>query len=235
MKGPDMRLHHTATIALAGCGLLLTLAACGNSTSSTSDVTFADLVALSYSSSDIQENGSQRPLATETPITLTFTEDGISVNAGCNTLFGGATIDDGRLTASSALASSMMMCEEPLMLQDEWLSAFMNASPQITTSEDTLTLTTDNSSIEFTVVENIGTFDTPIYGPEEMPKVQALCDTLVADGATTDQARAAAEDRGYVFRIIKEDGESFAATMDSNPGRLNVEVKGGIITVCNPG
>ena len=230
-----MRLHHAATIALTGCGLLLTLAACGNSTSSTSDVTFQDLVALSYSSSVIQENGYQRPLATETPITLTFTEDGISVNAGCNTIFGSATINDGRLAASSPLASSMMMCEEPLMLQDEWLTAFINASPEITTSEDTLTLTTDNSSIEFTVVENIGLYDTPIYGPEELPKVQALCDTLVADGATTDQARSAAEDRGYVFRIVKEDDESFAATMDLNPGRLNVEIEGGIITVCNPG
>jgi heat shock protein HslJ len=230
-----MHLHHTATTALAGCGLLLTLAACGNSTTGTSDVTFADLVALSYSSSDIQENGSQRPLATDTPITLTFTEDGISVNAGCNTLFGSAAIEDGRLTASTPLASSMMMCEEPLMLQDEWITAFINAAPQITTSEDTLTLTTDNSSIEFTVVETIGLYDTPIYGPEELPNVQALCDTLVADGATTDQARAAAEDRGYVFRIIKEEGESFPATMDSNPGRLNVEIDGGIITACNPG
>ena len=230
-----MRIHHTATIALAGSGLLLTLAACGNSTSSTSDVTFEDLVALSFSSSDIQENGSQRALATDTPITLTFTEDGISANAGCNTLFGSAAIKDGRLTASTPLASSMMMCEEPLMLQDEWLTAFINAAPQITTSEDTLTLTTDNSSIEFTVVETIGLYDTPIYGPEELPNVQALCDTLVADGATTDQARAATEDRGYVFRIIKEDGESFPATKDLNPGRLNVEIEGGIITACNPG
>ncbi len=230
-----MRMHRAATIALAGGGLLLTLTACGNATSGTSDVTFADLVALSYSSSDIQENGSQRALATETPITLTFTEDGISVNAGCNTLFGSAAIEDGRLTASSPLASSMMMCEEPLMLQDEWLIAFLNASPQITTSEDTLTLTTDNSSIEFTVVETIGLYDTPIYGPEELPNVQALCDTLVAAGATTDQVRAAAEDQGYVFRIIKEDGESFPATMDLNPGRLNVEIEGGVITACSPG
>lgn len=230
-----MRLHHTATIALAGCGLLLTLAACGNSTSGTSGVTFEDLVALSYISSDIQENGSQRPLATETPITITFTEDGISVNAGCNTLFGSVTIEDGRLTASSALASSMMMCEEPLMLQDEWLTAFLNESPQITTSEGTLTLTTDSSAIEFTMVETIGLNDTPVYGPEELPKVQILCDTLVADGATTEQARAAAENQGYVFRVIKEDGESFPATMDSNPGRLNVEIEGGIITVCSPG
>jgi heat shock protein HslJ len=235
MKGSDMRLHHAATIALAGCGLLLSLAACGNSTSSTSDVTFEELVALSFSSSDIQEDGSQRPLATETPITLAFTEDGISVNAGCNTLFGSADIDDGRLIASSPLASSMMMCEEALMLQDEWLTAFFNASPQITTSEDTLTLTTDDSSIEFTVVETIGMYDTPIYGPEELPKVQTLCDTIVADGATTDQGRAAAEDRGYVFRIIKEDDESFPATMDSNPGRLNVEIEDGVIKVCNPG
>lgn len=230
-----MRLHRTATIALAGCGLLLSLAACGNSTSSTSDVTLQELVALSFSSSDIQEDGSQRPLATETPITLAFTEDGISVNAGCNTLFGSAAIVDGRLTASSPLASSMMMCEEPLMLQDEWITAFFNASPQIARSEDTLTLTTDDSSIEFTVVETIGMYDTPIYGPEELQNVQTLCNTLVADGATTDQARAAAEGRGYAFRITKEDGESFPATMDLNPGRLNVEIEGGIITGCNPG
>jgi heat shock protein HslJ len=235
MKGSHMRLRHAATVAIAGCAIPLILASCGNSTSGTNDVVFADLVSLSFSSTDTREGGEQRPLASETPITLTFTEDGISVNAGCNTLFGEATINDGRLTASSTLASTMMMCEEPLMQQDEWLTTFFNASPQITSSDNTITLTTDDSSIAFTVVETIGMYDTPIYGPEEFPKVQALCDTLVADGATTQEAQTAAENQGYVFRIIMEDGESFPATMDSNPGRLNVEITNGIVTACNPG
>jgi heat shock protein HslJ len=230
-----MRRGQATGIVLVGALLPLILGACGNSSSGADDVTFDDVVALTYSSTDVQENGSARALASEAPITLTFTEDGISMNAGCNTLFGGATIEDSRLTVSPALASSMMMCEDALMQQDEWLTAFVNAAPRITKSDDTLTLTTEDSSIEFQVVETIGMYDTPIYGPEELPNVQAMCDRLVADGATMDEARAAAEDRGYVIRITSEDGESLPATMDANPGRLNVELEGGIVTGCTAG
>jgi heat shock protein HslJ len=232
-----MRIRRATGIAFIGACLPLILGACGTSTpsSSGSDVTFDDVVALTFTSTNVQENGASRPLASEAPITLSFTEDGISMNAGCNTLFGGATIDAGRLSVSPALASSLMMCEDPLMEQDEWLTAFLNASPRIMKSDDTLTLTTDDSTIEFELLETIGMFDTPMYGPEELPRVQALCDQLVADGATVEEARAAAENQGYIFRITSEDGESLPATMDANPGRLSVDVEGGIVTTCTAG
>lgn len=56
--------------------------------------------------------------------------------------------------------------------------------------------------------ENIGMYDTPIYVPEELPEVRALCDTLAADGATIDQACAAAGHQDDVSRSIVEHGES---------------------------
>jgi hypothetical protein len=51
-------------------------------------------------------------------------------------------------------------------------------------------------------------YDTPIYVPEELPEVRALCDTLAADGATIDQACAAAGHQDDVSRSIVEHGES---------------------------
>ncbi len=230
-----MGIRQGSSVAFVGACLLLVGTACGNTSPSGGDVTFEDVVELTFTSANVQENGVPRALASEAPITLTFTQDGISLTAGCNTLFGGAAIEAGRLTVSPALASSMMMCEDALMQQDEWLTAFLNASPKVTKSDDTLTLTTDDSAIEFELLETMGMYDTPIYGPEELPNVQALCDQLVADGATVEEARAAAEDRGYIFRITSEDGEPLPTRTDANPGRLSVDLEGGIVTGCTAG
>jgi heat shock protein HslJ len=222
-------------IVFVGACLSLSLVACGDSSSTDDVVTFDDVVALTFTSTSVQEDGAQKPLASEAPITLSFTEDGISLNAGCNTLFGEATIESGRLTLVSALASSLMMCDDTLMRQDEWLTAFISASPQITKADDTITLTSDDSTIQFQILETVGIYDTPIYGPEELPNVQAMCDRLVANGATVEEGRAAAEDQGYIIRIVGQDGESRAAILDANPGRLNLDVVNGIITSCSAG
>lgn len=230
-----MRQGRSASIMVAGVGFAMMVMGCGNSSSTADEVTLEDVDALTFTSISVQENGTAKPLASQAPISLTFTPDGISVNAGCNTLFGEAAIDSGRLVVTSTLASSLMMCEDPLMRQDEWLTAFLGNSPRITKSDNTITLTTDDSSIEFELLETIGMYDTPIYGSDELPNVQALCDRLVADGATVEEGRAAAEDRGYIFRIVSEDGESRPATKDFNPGRLNLRIEGGIITSCFAG
>jgi heat shock protein HslJ len=127
----------------------LALTACGETDASGGDVSLEQLEGSGYSSTEIREDGADRPLASDVPITLTFTEDGISANAGCNTLFGGVSITDNRLIVNQALASSMMMCDEALMDQDQWLNSILTGSPRISVTDDVLTLETEDTTITF--------------------------------------------------------------------------------------
>ena len=54
-------------------------------------------------------------------------------------------------------------------------------------------------------------------------------------GLTEDEARAIADENILDWRTVRVDGESFAVTEDFNPGRLNFEIDGGVITVVTLG
>ena len=85
-------------------------------------------------------------------ITMNFLDDGVSVNAGCNTMSGGYEITDGTFVAGQ-FAMTMMACEEALMDQDTWLSEFLASSPTIALDGSTLTLTSEESTITLDEIE----------------------------------------------------------------------------------
>lgn len=202
---------------------------------STSAVEFAELLALTFTSQSVTEDGAAVTLASDAPVTLTFSEDTVSAKAGCNTHFGTATITDGQLVIDGQLASTMMACDQALMDQDAWLAAFLMSGPQVGRDGDLLTLESPTVTMTFAPVETVGMYDTPLHGPEAFEVVQAMCDDLVASGASVDEARATAEVEGYVLRIVKQDGEFGPATMDLNPGRLNLTVEQDVVTGCTAG
>lgn len=230
MEAP--RITGILTAALA---TTLLLGACGGSDEASPETTLDDVFAMTFASTSVREGDGERALASDMPITISFTEDGISATAGCNTLFGAATIDAGTLTIPGQLASTMMACDDALMAQDSWLAAFLASSPKIVRSGETLTLRSADTVIEFDVMDTAGMFDTPVFGPEELPKAQGLCDELLAQGATVEQARAAAENQGYIFRIASQDGESFPTASDSNPGRIRIDVVDDVVIGCVAG
>ena len=97
-------------------------------------------------------SGEERPLAST--LTLTFTADGVSARAGCNTMFGPVTLDGATLTTTSPLGMTMMACDPALMDQDQWIADFLSSRPAwkrdganlILTSADTVLVLTDASS-----------------------------------------------------------------------------------------
>lgn len=189
----------------------------------------------SFTSTSITEAGVERALAGPEPVTLAVVDGGISVQAGCNTLFGGASIDAGVLTIDGVLASTMMACEPELMDQDQWLAQFLSSSPTVTVTDTELTLTSGDTVMTLTPVETVGLYDTPLPEAGDAEAVTALCEELVAAGATVDEATARGESAGHVLRIVKQDGEPLPATMDFNPGRLNLVVEGDVVTGCSAG
>lgn len=89
-----------------------------------------------------------RDLVANTSISLTFTEDSVSLNAGCNTLFGAASIDGTELVVPQ-LASTRKLCEPPLGEQDTWLTTFITSRPTIERKDDNLWLSHDDTVIDF--------------------------------------------------------------------------------------
>ena len=121
------RLIGTAALPV----VVLLLAACAAASGAAED----DLVGRSFESTDVEGH----TLVEGTVITLIVSSDGVSANAGCNTLFGDATWDDGVLRMPQA-ASTMMACDPALMDQDQWLGALLESSPPYELDGDTLTL-----------------------------------------------------------------------------------------------
>jgi heat shock protein HslJ len=132
---------HRGILSVVALIAALALSACGSAGSSAGAPTYTDLVDRVFIDS-----------STQPPIEMTFLADSFAVNAGCNTLAGGATITDGVFTLDGPLASTKMACEESLMQRDDELAQFLASSPTVTLDGATLTMTSGDSS--FTFVES---------------------------------------------------------------------------------
>ena len=105
-----------------------------------------DLAGSTYTSTRVWGHD----LAEGSRVTLTFTEEGISADAGCNTMTGPATWEGETLEVEGPLASTMMACEDPLMEQDTWVSQFLGSSPGLEVDGDELTLGDDSTGMTLT-------------------------------------------------------------------------------------
>lgn len=138
-------------------GFLLSLVVMGTAISgcSSEGSANADPSGKTFVASEFTVDGVLTPTAEGSSIELTFTEDGISVIAGCNTIFGVATLADGVLTVPAGnMASSMMACSELLMAQDQALITFFTSNPTYTLDGSTLTLTSPTTTIVMTQVSS---------------------------------------------------------------------------------
>lgn len=104
-----------------------------------------DLSGRAFTSTEVRGHS----LVDGTSVTVTFAEDTLSAQAGCNTLAGGASWADGVLTAGP-LAMTMMACEDDLSAQDQWLSEFLASEPAIELDGDTLVIGDDTEGITLT-------------------------------------------------------------------------------------
>ena len=92
-------------------------------------------------------------LAPDTQISLTFSGEQVSANAGCNTLFGQGSWEGSELHVEE-LASTEMGCDSALHDQDEWLAGFLQSTPVASLEGATLTLTSGDDSLTLTREED---------------------------------------------------------------------------------
>lgn len=220
----------------AAIASMVMISGCGSDAAEPSGqaATWQDVNSLTYLSTAVTQDGAPKTLASEDPISIRFGESDLAAKAGCNTMTGAASIVDGVLEVGQ-LAMTRMACDPALMEQDQWLSEFLASNPTATINDGTLTLSTSDATIDMTVLETVGFADSPVGGPDSEAQVLALCEQLLADGATEAEAQQATEQAGLVFRVLSREGEQLPATMDYRVERLNVRIEGGIVTECTSG
>ena len=141
-----MSRHRMYGVALTGLLVITVLASCSTSDGRSADFgaaytpTLSELTDGPWVADRVGEEGPE--LVSGSTITITFEEDALVADAGCNTMRGGASIDGVELVVSD-LASTMMACDDALMEQDEWLSTFLSSRPTIELLDDDLWLSKD--------------------------------------------------------------------------------------------
>lgn len=123
---PARHLFRVLAVAIPAS---VVLSACGGAGS-------PDLAGRSF----VTETASGHSLVEGSTITLTFEDEQVSANAGCNTLTGAATWENDELLVEGPMAMTMMACEPDLMEQDEWLSTFLTSQPAVSVDGTNLTL-----------------------------------------------------------------------------------------------
>lgn len=106
----------------------------------------ADLTDATWTADNVA--GGDHELVPGSVITMNFTDDAISVNAGCNTMNGPASIDGDELVVG-VLAATLMACDQPLTEQDAWLTAFLTSRPTIEWLDKDLWLSKGDTVIHF--------------------------------------------------------------------------------------
>lgn len=130
----------------------LTLGACGTDREpAPGDPDQLDLVGRTFLSDDVTVNDKPYPLAKGSQLRLTFEDGSVGGSAGCNSMGGDASWDNGvMLVKGDSMMMTEMGCAEPLMQQDTWFSDILTSEPRLSQADTTLTLTSGDTVIIFT-------------------------------------------------------------------------------------
>src|SRR5262245_34887249 len=135
-------------------------------------------------------NDPNQQLVPSTEIVLTFTEETLSVDAGCNSMHGPASIEEDELVVDT-LASTRKACDQALMDQDDWVSALLTSRPTIELLNDELSLTRDDTVL-------------PLVRENKLEPSAQFANWLRADVAGSG-GRAVAGDRGrHDSRVVPD-------------------------------
>ena len=125
-------------VVLAALAATLVLGACAGEE--------ADLAGRTFTTTEVRGHD----LVEGSTVTVAFEENGISAQAGCNTLNGAASWDGGTLDVQEPMASTRLACEQALMAQDQWLASFLTSSPALEVDGEVLTLDDDTTRMTLT-------------------------------------------------------------------------------------
>lgn len=122
--------------------LFLALTASCSSGEDTGD----ELSGREFWSTGVTEAGDERPLVSDTRLTLRFDDDRLGANAGCNTMGGTFSIVGDQLLTTD-LSMTEMGCDSERQVQDQFVVDVLASQPTITLNGDNLQLQTETVTI----------------------------------------------------------------------------------------
>lgn len=156
-------------------------------------------------------------LVGDTVIRLTFDDGSLSANAGCNTIFGGYTVNGDRLSVST-IGTTEMACEQDLMVQDRWLTDILALEPILELDGDTLTLRGAGGAVIEFLDRTVADPDRPLEGTR-----------WVLDGIRTADAVSSVPE-GVTASIAIDDDGTARVEAGCNTGSSSVEIADDTIT-----
>jgi len=96
-------------------------------------------------------------------VRMSFEADQVSIQAGCNNIFGAYAVEGGTLQVN-ALGQTEMACAADLMAQDQWLISFLQSGPELTETADGIVLAGGGVELELTDRE-VADPDVALEGP----------------------------------------------------------------------
>jgi heat shock protein HslJ len=170
------------------------------------------------------------------PITLTFSAEGISGSAGCNQYFGGFEFDQSAITFS-AIGSTMMACEQPIMDQETaYLGALQSATAyQITDGQ--LQITYNGGVLTFTAAGGTAPGSDGTEGASGAGELDGVTWTLVSYGPA--DAPVAVLPNAPITLVFSEGGVSGSAgcnqyfgTFDFDDSAITISGVGSTMMAC---
>ncbi len=216
MRSQILALTAVATLALAACGggaaspTAQPSPAGPEPTPPTAGVTDGGLAGTSW----VGVKADPASPADPSKITLSFEDAALSGTGGCNRMGGDYQVVDGVMTVG-AMFSTEMACEEPLMAQDQWLSALLNGA-KVAVDDTTLTLV--NGDVTLTLA------DEATVNPDV-----SLEDTLWTLNGISDANAASSVPAGVTASIQIQDGRANVA-FGCNTGGGEVEISDTALT-----
>ena len=219
-----LALPLVAVTALAGCG---SDSASSSANDAPTGSTPTDPVEASVPAADsdptaldgrafVSTNVEGYELVPESIIRISFEDGSLSVNAGCNTMFGAYTVD-GDVLRAPTLAMTQMACDTALMEQDAWISTLISGDPTVALDDDTLTITGPDAQVVTMLDTEVAEPDQPLEG------TRWIVDGLLAnEGISTVPIGAAAS--------ITIDGGNAAVEAGCNTGSATVVITDTTIT-----
>lgn len=143
-------LNRSAVAFLVGVLSLFALSGCSDPDESASSAKEpVELAGQTFTSDTVTGHD----LVEGSQIQLSFQDDRLAVNAGCNNMSGAYTYADGNLAWDGPAISTKMACDQGLMDQDQWLNTLFEDGVETSSEGADLVLTSGDVTMEFSKVD----------------------------------------------------------------------------------
>jgi heat shock protein HslJ len=178
--------HRAVLTAVAAVPLILLAVACGDDSDSGSSASDPDDVASAIDGRTYLSTESVgHTIVDGSRIRIEFADGVLHVNAGCNQMTTTYRVEDDVLSVDS-FAATEMACEQALMDQDTWIIRFLQGSPTLAATGDTLVITGAESEALTLLDRVVADPDRPLEGTEWIVESIVTADAVesVPAGAT---------------------------------------------------